>query len=182
MIVHSFVTQVNFPIELRNGHIDPSLLAPGPAVYFHLSGEDQPWACTLFAALADPEARLFGRNFDWSFSPTVLLFSDPADGYASAAMVNISYLGFAGALSENLTAKPIDELVGLLDAHHIPFDGLNEAGLTIGMAAVSPGDMEFDPSKQSVGSLGIIRVVLDKAATVDEAIELRFEKLRISVK
>jgi hypothetical protein len=140
--------------------------------FVDLSSEDQPWACTLFVALADPQASLFGRNFDWSFSPTVLLFSDPPDGYASAAMVNISYLGFAGALSENLTAKPIDELVRLLDAHHIPFDGLNEAGLTIGMAAVSPGNMDVDPSKESVGSLGIIRVVLDKAATVDEAIGL----------
>ena len=27
------------------------------------------WACSLFAALGDTENRLFGRNFDWRYSP-----------------------------------------------------------------------------------------------------------------
>lgn len=134
--------------------------------------DDRAWACSLFAAFADPESRLFGRNFDWSFSPSLLLYTDPPDGYAAAALVNISYLGFAGQLPDDLTAKPIEELAGLLDAHHIPFDGMNEAGLAIGMAAVTPGEVPTDPDKDTIGSLGIIRVVLDQAATVDEAIEL----------
>lgn len=32
------------------------------------------WSCTLFAALGDPNNLYFGRNFDWEFSPTLLLF------------------------------------------------------------------------------------------------------------
>ena len=134
--------------------------------------EERAWACSLFAALADPESRLFGRNFDWSFSPSLVLFTDPPDGHASAALVDIAYLGFAGPLGDDLTARPIDELTALLDAHHIPFDGLNETGLAIAMAAVTPGDVPLDPDKETIGSLGIMRVVLDRAATVDEAIEL----------
>ena len=131
-----------------------------------------PWACTLFAALASPDSKLFGRNFDWTFSPTLLLFTDPPDGYAAASLVDLAYLGFGGASSQGLTTRPIEDLTTLLDAHNIPFDGLNEAGLAIGMAAVAPGNMPSDPDKESIGSLGIIRVVLDKAATVDEAIEI----------
>ncbi len=42
------------------------------------------WACTLFAALADTKNRLYGRNFDWEYSPALLLFTQPPDGYASA--------------------------------------------------------------------------------------------------
>ena len=133
-----------------------------------------PWGCSLFAALSDPASRIYGRNFDWEFSPALLLFAHPADGYASVAMVDIAYLGFAGDLSENLTARPVDELVGLLDAPYIPFDGLNEAGLVIGMAAVAPGNMPVDPEKETIGSLGAIRVMLDKAATVEEALDILF--------
>jgi len=128
------------------------------------------WACSLFAALADPESRLFGRNFDWDYSPSLLLFSDPPDGYASAALVDIAYLGFDG--SADLTDKPLDEVANLLDAHHIPFDGMNEAGLIIGMAAVAPGNVPVDPAKPTIGSLGVIRLMLDQASTVGEAIDL----------
>lgn len=137
-----------------------------------LSEATMPWGCSLFAALSDPDARIFGRNFDWRFSPALLLFAHPADGYASVAMVDIAYLGFAGELASDLTARPLEELGGLLDAPYIPFDGLNEVGLVIGMAAVAPGNMPVDPEKETIGSLGAIRVMLDKAATVDEALEV----------
>jgi hypothetical protein len=33
-----------------------------------------------FAAIGDEEQNLYGRNFDWQFSPAVLLFTDPPDG------------------------------------------------------------------------------------------------------
>ncbi len=131
-----------------------------------------PWGCSLFAALSDSASRIFGRNFDWEFSPALLLFAHPGEGYTSVAMVDIAYLGFAGDLSQNLTARPIEDLVGLLDAPYIPFDGLNEAGLVIGMAAVAPGNMPVDPEKETIGSLGAIRVMLDKAATVEEALDI----------
>lgn len=138
-------------------------------------GSQQAWACSLFAALADPDSRLFGRNFDWSTSPTVLLFTDPPDGYASATLVDIAYLGFRGDPSGDLADRPIEDLKGLLNAPYTPFDGLNEAGLAIAMAAVPDGQVVVDPSKDTIGSLGIIRLMLDKASTVEEAVELLIE-------
>jgi len=58
----------------------------------------------------------------------------------------------------------------VLRAPLIPFDGINEYGLTVGMAAVpgSPGPAPA-PGKQTIGSLRIIRLMLDHAITVDEA-------------
>lgn len=137
-----------------------------------VAGVDKPWACTLFAALADPDSMVFGRNFDWGPSPAVLLFTDPPDGHAAAAMVDIAYLGFGGDGAQNLEARPLEDLIPLLEAHHIPFDGMNEEGLAIAMAAVGPGNMDEDPHKETIGSLGIIRLVLDTAATVEEAVRL----------
>ena len=130
------------------------------------------WGCSLFATLGDEDNRLFGRNFDWNFSPARRLFPDPADGYASVSMVDIEYLGFAGERSRNLTELPLEDLRALLDAPSLPFDGMNETGLAIGMAAVPAEDMPYDPLKRTLDELEVIREVLDHAGTMNEAIEI----------
>lgn len=128
------------------------------------------WACSLFAAMGDPEEMFFGRNFDWEFSPALLLFTYPPDGYAAVSMVDIAYLGYGDGEAFGLTELPLNELTDLLIAPYLPFDGMNEAGLAVGMAAVPPGGLTTDPEKETVGSLLAIRKILDKAATVNEAI------------
>ena len=129
-----------------------------------------PWACSLFAALGNADAMVYGRNFDWEHSPAVLLFTTPPDGYASVSLVDIAYLGFTAAEARDLTKLSADERHPLLDAPYLPFDGMNEYGLTIGMAAIPESPMPRDPAKKTIGSLGIIREMLDHARTVDEAI------------
>ncbi len=129
------------------------------------------WGCSLLAALGDSRNRLYGRNFDWQFSPALLLFSDPADGYASVSMVDIAYL-VDEARVRRLAELPLAERRELLAAPLLPFDGLNEQGLAIGMAAVPPGDVAPDPAKATVGSLAVIRLILDGAADVDEALAI----------
>jgi len=135
--------------------------------------EDEPaWACSLFAAYGNPEEILYGRNFDWDFSPALLLFMDPPDGYASVSMVDIHYLGFGGEQAFGITGLPLEDRVGLLEAPYLPFDGMNEEGLVVGMAAVPPGGMTDDPAKETIDSLMVIRKILDGAATIDEAVEI----------
>lgn len=134
--------------------------------------EEPAWGCSLFTAYGDPDEILYGRNFDWDFSPALLLFMDPPGGYASVSMVDIHYLGFGEEQAFGITGLPLEDQVGLLDAPYIPFDGMNEAGLAIGMAAVPPGGMEEDPAKETIDSLMVIRKILDGAATVDEAVEI----------
>ncbi len=137
------------------------------------SGASPPaWACSLFTVLLDEDNLLYGRNFDWQFSPALLLFTDPPDGYASVSMVDIEYLGFDSAVIGNIADLPIDERTSLLDAPYLPFDGMNEYGLAIGMAAVPSGHMQPDANKETIGSLGIIRQMLDHARTVDEAVNI----------
>jgi hypothetical protein len=130
------------------------------------------WACSLFAALADEGGRLYGRNFDWRSSPAVLLFTDSPDGYASVSMVDIAYLGFDGPQAQGIAELPLEARRGLLDAPLWPFDGMNEHGLAVGMAAVPAGQGPPDPAKTTVDSLGIIRLMLDRARDVGEAVAL----------
>lgn len=130
------------------------------------------WACSLFASLGDESNMLFGRNFDWEFSPALLLFTHPANGYASVSMVDIAYLGFGGPNAATLMELPLVERSSLLKAPLLPFDGMNERGLSIGMAAVPEGNMVPDPEKETTGSLRVMRMVLDQASDVDEAVAI----------
>lgn len=130
------------------------------------------WGCSLFTTLGDPENIIYGRNFDWGYSPALLLFTDPPFGYASASMVDIAFLGFLVDDYANLVESPIETRLPLLMSPSLPFDGINEKGLVVGMAAVPGSNPVPDNSKPTVSSLGMIRVLLDHAATVDEAVTL----------
>ena len=129
------------------------------------------WGCSLFAALGDPDGMFFGRNFDWQYSPALLLFTDPPDAYASVSMVDIAYLIDADQVG-TLVDLPLKERMPLLDATHWPFDGMNEQGLAVGMAAVPESPRPVDPARTSIDSLSIIREMLDRAGNVDEALAI----------
>ena len=124
------------------------------------------WGCTVFAALDPQGERLLGRNFDWLTHPALLLFTDPPDGYASVSMVDASYLDFDGLPLSDAERR------GLLRAPFLPFDGMNEQGLSIGMMAVPHADGGNDPRKTTLGDLQVMRLLLDYARTVDEALAL----------
>ena len=137
--------------------------------------EETDFACSLFANLGETGEKLYGRNFDWSMSPALLLFTDPQDGYASASMVDLEFIGIRPESSKDLTDLPVAERTILLKAPSMPFDGMNEYGLTVGMAALPEAYTEhasYDPSRPTIGSIGIIRQVLDHARNVEEAVEL----------
>ncbi len=138
---------------------------------------DHAWGCTLFAALGDPENRLYGRNFDWEYSPALLLFTHPEDGYASVSMVDLAYQVNVQVASR-LADLPLEDRRGLLGAPLMPFDGMNEAGVAIGMAAVPAGNLARDPARTTIGSIRVIREVLDHAGSVDEAVAI-FQKYNL---
>ncbi|GAB3935816.1 hypothetical protein GCM10027614_11290 [Micromonospora vulcania] len=122
-----------------------------------------PFGCSLFAASGDPARPLFARNFDWAANPAMVLRTDPPDGYAAISLVDLSYLGVGADPSGDRR---------LLNAPLLPFDGMNERGLAVGLAADDAASYRPDPAKPTVGSVRILRLVLDRAATVDEAVAL----------
>jgi hypothetical protein len=125
-----------------------------------------PWACTCFAAQDPAGHHLFGRNFDWDAHPALLLFTHPRHGYASVSMVDASYLGIGPTVSSWSDRRR------LLGAPLLPFDGMNDRGLAVGMMAVPSGEPGRDPAKVTLDSVAVIRLMLDRAATVDEAVAL----------
>jgi hypothetical protein len=86
-------------------------------------------------------------------------------------MVDLAYFFDTHAVTRPMELD-LNDLSPLLNTPSMPFDGLNEKGLAIGMAAVPESPTPSDPNNKSVGSLGVIRMILDHAATIDEALTI----------
>ncbi|MEU4423323.1 carcinine hydrolase/isopenicillin-N N-acyltransferase family protein [Actinoplanes sp. NPDC024001] len=129
----------------------------------------KPFGCSLFYATGDPGRSVFARNFDWDPNPALVLHTDPPDGYASVSIVDLFYLGVPAGV-DPLTDD--DARRRLLGAPLLPFDGMNDRGLVVGMAADESGRAETRPDRPTVGSVRILRLMLDRAATVEEALAL----------
>jgi len=130
------------------------------------------WACSLFAALGDPDNAVFGRNFDWENSPMLLLYTNPEDGYASVTSVDLAYLIEDASLWPQLETLPIDDLLPLAGALSLPFNGMNEHGVAVAMASVPSGQYPVDPELEDVGHLELMRRILEGARTTDEAVAM----------
>lgn len=156
LYVMRYTGDYGFQEYLKTG-ARPQASAPG--------AQNPDWACTCFSALNAAGDPLYGRNFDWDNDPILVLFTDSSDGYASITTVDVKYLGITrDALTDQDRQR-------LLSAPYLPFDGMNEYGLVVGMMAVD-ADPPYDPGKVTIGSLAAIRLLLDYAKTVDEALNL----------
>src|SRR5215207_9189287 len=147
------------PPILPGGAPDPA--ATGP------SGLRKPFGCTVFLA-GDPAAPVVGRNFDWDPNPALVLHTDPPGGTATTSVVDISYLGYNQAHLADLDTPAGRR--ALLRAPLLPFDGMNEHGLAVGMAAEESAVAARRPGRALVGSVRIMRLVLERARTVQQAV------------
>lgn len=125
--------------------------------------------CTAFVVQNEKGEILYGRNFDFAYSPSLQLFTDPANGYASVSTVNLSYAGYSKTYLPN--GLSLDSFLTLAGPY-LPFDGMNEKGVAIAILAVPEAYPPFNEIKVTLNTTTAIRLVLDKAATVDEAIKL----------
>ena len=125
-------------------------------------------ACSTFNATTPEGEAIFGRNFDLSYSPSMLVRTDPDDGYASISMVNLGFLGYG---EDKLPDSPTSSITALA-APYAPLDGVNEAGLAVGVLLIDTDPTNQQTDRVDITTTTAIRLMLDKCATVDEAIEL----------
>lgn len=125
--------------------------------------------CTAFVVKNESGDILFGRNFDFLYAPSLQLYTAPNNGYASVSTVNLAFAGYSG---DNLPDGSFFDTFLTLAAPFLPFDGMNEKGLAIALLAVPRAEVPYNPDKITLNTTTAIRLVLDKAATVEEAIEL----------
>ncbi|MGA9364172.1 MAG: linear amide C-N hydrolase [Bacteroidota bacterium] len=126
------------------------------------------WGCTCFSAMGSTDKNIFGRNFDYYHHVSLVLFTHPPSAFASLSTVDIHYLGF----SEQTTLDQIRNSSNLRTSPYLPFDGVNEKGVAIGMMALPLAEPPHDPRKVNLTSLQLIRLVLDYASSAESAVSL----------
>lgn len=124
--------------------------------------------CSTFNAQTKDGDYIFGRNFDLTYSPALFVKTKPDHGYASMSTVNLGFLGFNKDKQPDSLTKQITTLA----APYAPLDGLNEKGLSIGVLLIPTEETNQQTDKIDITTTTAVRLVLDKAATVDEAVEL----------
>lgn len=142
-----------------------SRLLKGLPIDFGVTGD----GCTAFVTKNDNGDILFGRNFDFLYAPSLQLFTNPENGYASVSTVNLSFAGYS---EDNLPDGFGFNSFLTLAAPFLPFDGMNEKGVAIALLAVPEARPPYNADNVTLNTTTAIRLVLDKAATTDEAVEL----------
>ena len=125
--------------------------------------------CTSFQATkADGTGFWYGRNYDYFKNPTMVTVSRPKKGYASIAVSDMSHFGYSlEKLPDSFIAS-----MSCLAAVYAPVDGMNEKGLCTSIMALPKQASQQETEKPNVGTTIIMRLWLDRCATVQEAIDL----------
>ncbi|KRN13049.1 Penicillin V acylase-like amidase [Fructilactobacillus fructivorans] len=124
-------------------------------------------ACTTFSATTPNGQHLFGRNFDLEYSPSMVVKTAPKDGYKSISMVDLKFLGLDKQAMNHFSDKVIS-----LAAPYIPFDGINEKGVSAAVLWVPDKVTNQQTGKPDITTSVAIRMILDKAKDTNQAIAL----------
>lgn len=127
--------------------------------------------CSSFVVKGTNQNHLFGRNYDSSRrGESLIVRTMPKDGYASIGIVDLSSVNL-GACGEY---DIFDEAAGplLFATPWCICDGINEKGLGVSLLELSNKHVVEDTDKGDLLIYASLRVLLDKCATIDEAVEL----------
>lgn len=134
--------------------------------------------CASFTAVTESGDKIFARNYDFDKTNVCLTVTNPGGGrHASFSTVDLNYVG----MDTNKNVKGLMNKITCLAAPYTPLDGINDAGVSCGIYMTYQGEPEDnnavatdqkDPNKPDITSTTMLRMILDYADDVDEAVEL----------
>ena len=128
------------------------------------------YACSAFITPTPGGDYIVGQNFGLGGSDTLSVYTHPKNGYASVSTVSTDIMG-VGANSDIKT----DDFYGraiMLAAPYLAVDGMNEKGLFAALLDIDPGEIHTDNGKPDLMTTLAVRLLIDRAANVDEAIKI----------
>lgn len=125
------------------------------------------FGCSTLSVKSPDGDYLFGRNFDWENCSALTVGSTPETGYASISTVNLDFIG-EGLIS----SFPSDEMMAAA-ALYAPLDGMNEKGLAVSVNMIQDTSfLDQNTDRPDLTTTTAIRLLLNRAANVDEALSL----------
>ena len=135
-----------------------------------LDAEDFEFGCAAFAAVTPEGDHIFGRNFDYPETDTLLVYSHPKGAYESIGVADLGLF----RVGQNSQFSP-DSAMGKFIMVFTPYfvvDGMNEKGVGVGILELAIDEPHQDNGKPDLLLYCAIRGILDKCASVDEALAL----------
>ena len=130
--------------------------------------EGSPFGCSTLSVENRTGGYLFGRNFDWNACNGLIVSAKPENGFASVSTVNLDFIR-AGGMDISKLPDQMQALVSL----YAPLDGLNEKGLAVSVNMIQDSaSISQDTEKPDITTTTAVRLLLDRAADVEEALEL----------
>lgn len=128
------------------------------------------FGCSTLSVKSPEGTALFGRNYDWDECKAMVIHTVPKDGYESVSTTCLDFLGFG---EDWVPDKDMGSKFMALAAVYVPLDGMNEKGLCVADLMVNDGEVVHQGTdKPDLTTTSALRLLLDKAATVDEAVAL----------
>lgn len=127
------------------------------------------FGCSTLAARNEKGGVMYGRNFDWMECTAMVVKSKPANGYASVSTVNLDFLDLGTEYNPDKMLSKVISAASL----YAPMDGINEQGLCVAVLMIDdPDATDQDTGRPGITTTTAVRLLLDKAANVEEAIGL----------
>lgn len=127
-------------------------------------------ACSAFFAKTSYGDGILASNYDGTNvdSATVIVRTNPVDGYMSVGLTDMTYLGIIRATL--YSAKGQDYL---LDAPFYTVSGINETGLTVAALTIEHSKETFENTERpNMPSYLVVRALLDRADSIETAVQI----------
>ena len=135
-----------------------------PLLPVHIEIPD--FGCSAFRTKTTDGNVLMGRNYDFKLDTSAMMvLCEPKNGYKSIAF----------AALDNIGADQIDGLtkkMACLTAPFVCLDGVNEKGVSIAVLTLTSEPTIQNTGKPKLATSLLIRLVLDRASTTEEALDM----------
>lgn len=125
--------------------------------------------CSTVAVRSNDGTVYFGRNHDFENDACLILRVHDKHGVASLSVIDLAYL--------NLNRPDLDRVnlfrrIPLLFSPYFACDGMNRYGVAVSIMSVKNAKAPESPDKPNIINVTLMRLILDYAHNVDEAIDL----------
>lgn len=134
-----------------------------------VSMKENLFGCSAFAVTDNEGNHLMGRNTDYPEADCLMIYCDPEDGYDSIGMVDLRIvnIGNTDGMVQPMSAAG---RIATLAMPYMIVEGMNEAGFGVSILQLEHDDIHQDTGRNDILLNVAVRAVLDRCATVDEAV------------
>lgn len=155
---------IDYGITDNQSMIDAIIKEALPLLPVKIKAPD--FGCTAFTMTDNQNQVHMGRNYDFKLDTSAMLvYCTPQNGYKSVAFAALDNI------SANTPDESMKKKLATLTSPFICLDGMNEKGVSIAVLTLDSEPVFQNTGKPTIATTLAIRLVLDRAASTQEAVD-----------